>query len=480
MTLQELMRLIEDNGVTRVDLRVTDLPGRWQHFTVPPTQVDEDLFENGNGFDGSSLRGFQEIHESDMLLMPDINSAVLDPIPEQPTVAMVCAVVDPITRERYSRDPRNVAIKAEEYMKSTGIADSAFFGPEPEFFLFDDVRYQQGSNQAFYFIDSGEAQWNTGRDGSDDEPGMRNLGYKIPHKEGYAPLPPFDDTADLRAEIVSAFHSVGLDTFVDHHEVATAGQQEIGIGKATLVDQADRLQWYKYLARNIARQNGKVATFMPKPIYADNGSGMHVHQSLWNGDTPLFYDSNGYAGLSQLAKWYIGGILKHAPAVLAFAAPATNSYKRLVPGFEAPVNLVYSMRNRSAAVRISTYRRGLPNEAAATRIEFRPPDPSANGYLAFAAMLMAGLDGIQNEIDPGDPLDRNIYELTADEAEGVPTVPGSLEAALDALEGDHDFLTQGGVFTQDLLDGWMEFKRNEVSEQAQRPTPYEFELYFNG
>jgi glutamine synthetase len=462
--------------VTRVDLRVTDLLGRWQHFTVPPTQVDEDLFENGNGFDGSSLRGFQEIHESDMLLMPDIETAVLDPIPQQPTVAMICAVADPITRELYSRDPRNVAIKAEAYLKSTGIADTAYFGPEPEFFLFDEVRFQQAGNQAFYFVDSVEAHWNSGRD---EEPGP-NLGYKIPAKEGYAPLPPFDDTSDLRAEIVSAFHSVGLDTFVDHHEVATAGQQEIGIGKATLVDQADRLQWYKYLARNVARQHGKVATFMPKPIYGDNGSGMHVHQSLWNGDAPLFHDSNGYAGLSQLAKWYIGGILHHAPAVLAFAAPSTNSYKRLVPGFEAPVNLVYSMRNRSAAVRISTYRRGLANEAAATRIEFRPPDPTANGYLAFSAMLLAGLDGIQNEIDPGDPLDRNIYEIPADEAVGIPTVPGSLGEALDALEADHDFLLQGDVFTQDVLDAWMGFKRDEVSQQGMRPTPYEFELYFNG
>ncbi len=474
MTLQELLKLIDDNGVTRVDLRVTDLLGRWQHFTVTPDQVDEDLFENGSGFDGSSLRGFQEIHESDMLLLPDIESARIDPIPAQPTVALICAVTDPITRERYSRDPRNVARKAEQYLTSTGIADTAYFGPEAEFFIFDEVRYQQGGNQAFYYVDSGEAHWNSGRD---EETGP-NLGYKIAAKEGYAPLAPFDDTSDLRAEMVQAMHSVDIETFVDHHEVAPA-QQEIGIGKATMLDQADKLQWYKYLVRNIARQHGKVATFMAKPVYGDNGSGMHVHQSLWNGETPLFYDSNGYAGLSQLAKWYTGGILKHAAAVLAFAAPTTNSYKRLVPGFEAPVNLVYSMRNRSAAVRISTYRRGLANEPADKRIEFRPPDPTANPYLAFSAMLMAGLDGIQNQIDPGDPLDRNIYEIPADEAVGIPTVPGSLGEALDALEADHDFLLQGDVFTTDLLDAWLGFKRDEVSQQGMRPTPYEFELYFN-
>jgi glutamine synthetase len=474
MTVQELLKLIEDNGVTRVDLRVSDLLGRWQHFTVTPDQVKEDLFENGSGFDGSSLRGFQEIHESDMLLMPDIESARIDPIPAAPTVAMICSVMDPITRERYSRDPRNVARKAEEYLVSTGVADLAYFGPEAEFFIFDEVRYQQGGNQAFYYIDSSESHLNTGRE---DELN-RNLGYKIPAKEGYAPLPPFDDTADLRAEMVQAMHAVDIETFVDHHEVAPS-QQEIGIGKATMLAQADKLQWYKYLVRNVARQAGKVATFMPKPVFADNGSGMHVHQSLWNGETPLFYDSNGYAGLSQMARWYTGGILKHAAAVLAFAAPTTNSYKRLVPGFEAPVNLVYSMRNRSAAVRISTYRRGLANEASDKRIEFRPPDPTANPYLAFSAMLMAGLDGIQNEIDPGDPMDRNIYEIPADEAVGIPTVPGSLGEALDALEADHDFLMQGDVFTQDILDAWMSFKRNEVSEQGQRPTPYEFELYFN-
>ena len=473
LDLQELQQLVDANGIKRIDLRVTDLLGRWQHFTIPPQGLSEDLFQNGHGFDGSSLRGFQEIHESDMLLVPDIETAVIDPIPAQPTVALICDVIDTVTRDKYSRDPRNIAAKAEEYLRSTGIADTAYFGPELEFFMFDDVRYQQGQQSAFYFVDSSEAHWNAG---TDEGP---NLGYKVPGKEGYAPLPPFDATADLRAEIVSSFHAVGIDTFVDHHEVATAGQAEIGIGKETLLNQADRAQWYKYLVRNVTRQHGKVATFMPKPIFDDNASGMHTHQSLWKNGESLFYDPNGYAGLSQLARWYIGGMLRHAATLLAFGAPTTNSYKRLVPGFEAPVNLVYSMRNRSAAIRISTYRIGMPDEAADKRIEFRPPDPSANCYLAFAAMLMAGLDGIQNQIDPGDPVDRNIYDLPPEEAAGLPTVPGSLEAALDALEGDQDFLLQDGVFTPDVIDMWLGFKRGEVAAQAQRPTPYEFELYFN-
>ena len=479
MDLQELQQLAADNGVTRVDLRVTDLPGRWQHFTIPPSALDEDLFQHGSGFDGSSLRGFQEIHESDMLLVPDINTAVLDPIPERATISLICDIIDTVTREKYTRDPRNIATKAEAYLASTGIADEAIFGPELEFFLFDDVRYMQSQQTAFYYIDSEEAHWNSGKDYTEAFPGGFNTGYKIPPKEGYAPLAPFDQTSDLRADIVSNMNAVGLDTFVDHHEVATAGQGEIGLGKATLVDQADRTQWYRYMVRNVTRQHGKVATFMPKPIFEDNGSGMHTHQSLWSGGEPLFYDADGYAGLSQLARWYIGGLLRHAPAILAFAAPSTNSYKRLVPGYEAPVNLAYSMRNRSAAVRIPTYRMGLANEASDKRVEFRPPDPTANCYLAFSAMLMAGLDGIQNQIDPGDPLDRNIYELPPEEAAAVPTVPGSLGEALDALEADHDFLLQGGVFTQDVLDMWLAIKREEVAGYALRPTPYEFELYFN-
>ena len=477
MNLHELQQMVESNRVTRIDLRVTDLLGRWQHFTLPPSELSEALFRRGNGFDGSSLRGFQEIHESDMLLVPDIESAHLDPIPAQPTLAMICDVVDTVTSEKYSRDPRNVAHKAEQYLASTGIADQSFFGPELEFFLFDEVRYLQSQHSAFYHVDSVEAHWNSGEDYAAD--GGHNSGYRIPGKEGYAPLPPFDATADLRADIVAGLHEVGVDTFVDHHEVATCGQAEIGMGKATLTNQADRAQWYRYIVRNVARQQGKVATFMPKPIFGDNGSGMHVHQSLWKNGEPLFYDPNGYAGLSKLARWYIGGLLRHAPAVLAFAAPTTNSYKRLVPGYEAPVNLVYSMRNRSAAIRIETYSAGQPNEPALKRIEFRPPDPTANCYLAFPAMLMAGLDGIQKQIDPGDPLDRNIYALPPEEAAALPTVPHSLGETLDALEADHEFLMQGGVFTQDLIDMWMAIKREQVSQHAQRPTPYEFELYFN-
>jgi len=470
VTLQELLQLVESNGIRRVDLKVTDLFGRWQHWTIPSSRLTESMFANGNGFDGSSLRGFQQIQESDMLALPDIETAMIDPVPAAPTLSLICDVTDPLTRERYSRDPRNVAKKAEEYLRSTGIADTAYFGPELEFFIFDDVRFQQGQNTAFYYIDSSEAHWNSGL----DEGG--NLGGKIPSKEGYAPAPPFDDTADLRWTLVETINAVGIETFVDHHEVATGGQQEIGMMHDTLVSQADRVQWYKYVVRNITRQHGKVATFMPKPIYGDNGSGMHTHQSLWKDDQPLFYDSNGYAGLSQLARWYIGGLLHHAAAVLAFAAPSTNSYKRLVPGYEAPVNLAFSARNRSAAVRIPTYE----SSAAATRIEFRPPDPTCNPYLAFSAMLMAGLDGIQRQMDPGDPLDKNIYELAAEELANVPTVPGSLDAALDALERDHDFLLTGGVFTQDVIDTWLDWKREEAANLRLRPTPYEYEMYFNG
>ena len=468
MTLQELLTLAQSNGIRRVDLKLTDLPGRWHHWVVPISKITESFIREGSGFDGSSLRGFQQIHESDMLAMPDIDSAVIDPIPGAPTISIICDIEDPVTHQRYSRDPRNVGKKADEFLKTTGIADTAYFGPELEFFIFDDVRYQQGQHTAFYYVDSVEAAWNSG---ADEGP---NLGFKIPPKEGYSPAPPFDSTADLRWTIVETLNSVGIETFVDHHEVATGGQQEIGITHDTLVKQADRAQWYKYIVRNVTRQHGAVATFMPKPIYGDNGSGMHCHQSLWKDGEPLFYDSNGYAGLSQIARWYVGGLLKHAPSVLAFAAPSTNSYTRLVPGYEAPVNLAYSARNRSAAVRIPTYE----SSPAAKRIEFRPPDGTANAYLAFSAMLMAGIDGIQQQIDPGDPLDRNIYDLSPEEAAGVPTVPASLDAALDALEADHDFLLAGGVFTQDLLDQWFDQKRGEAAELSLRPTPYEYELYF--
>ncbi|MGE0228944.1 MAG: type I glutamate--ammonia ligase [Dehalococcoidia bacterium] len=469
-TLQEVLDLASSRSVRRVDLKVSDLIGRWQHFTLPAHRLNADLIADGQGFDGSSLRGFQQIHESDMLLMPDLETAVIDPAYDTPTLSLICDVADPLTRQRYSRDPRAIAKKAEEHLKTTGVADTAYFGPELEFFIFDDVRFQQGQNSAFYFVDSTEGSWNSGR----EEGG--NLSFKIPGKEGYSPVPPFDTQTELRNEFVEALEGIGIPMELHHHEVATAGQGELAMRFGTLTTQADRAQWYKYVVRTVARKYGKVATFMAKPIYGDNGTGMHTHQSLWKNGAPAFYDSNGYAGLSQLARWYIGGLLKHAHAVLAFAAPTTNSYKRLVPHYEAPVNLAYSMRNRSASIRIPTY----SMSANAKRIEFRPADATCNPYLAFSAMLMAGLDGIQKQIDPGDPLDRNIYELPPDEAAKVPTVPGSLDQALDALEADHDFLLQGGVFTQDVIDTWVEYKRSEAQEVRLRPTPYEYELYFAG
>ena len=471
MSYDEVKQLMESRGVRRVELRVTDLFGRWQQFTIPADRFTTELVEQGLGFDGSSLRGFQQIQDSDMLLMPDLDSAVYDPTSSRdiPTLTVICEVADTITRSPYSRDPRHIGDKAEEYLRSTGIADEAYFGPEAEFFVFDDVRYQQTQHTAFYYVDSVEAHWNSGRD---EGP---NLGYKIPSKEGYSPTAPFDTQADLRWEMHEAMHAVGITTEVGHHEVATAGQGEIATRFDTLTRRADFNQWYKHIVRDVARTHGKVATFMPKPIFGDNGTGMHTHQSLWKDGQPLFYDANGYAGLSQLARHYVGGLLRHAPAVLAFAAPTTNSYKRLVPGFEAPVNLVYSMRNRSAAIRVPTY----DMSAGAKRIEFRPPDASCNAYLAFAAMLMAGIDGIQNQIEPGDPIDRNIYELPAEEALSIPKVPTSLNEAIDALETDHDFLLAGGVFTTDVLDLYLEWKREEIEEQAQRPTPYEYEMYFH-
>jgi len=472
-TLQEALDMVKANGITKVDLKVSDLFGRWQHFMLPAHRLNADLIAEGSGFDGSSFRGFQQIHESDMLLMPDLDTAAVDSVYQTPTLSLICDVADPLTHQPYSRDPRNVAKKAEAYLKTTGIADTSFWGPELEFFLFDDVRYQQGQNSAFYFVESVEAAWNTGRDESATG---GNMAFKIASKEGYAPVPPFDTLVEIRNEIVDALESVGAEMEIHHHEVATAGQCELAMLFGTLTQQADRAQWYKYFTRNIAKKHGKVATFMAKPIYGDNGTGMHTHQSLWKNGEPTFYDSNGYAGLSQTARWYIGGLLRHAHAVLAFAAPTTNSYKRLVPHYEAPVNLAYSMRNRSASVRIPTY----SMSAKAKRIEFRPADATANPYLAFSAMLMAGLDGIQKQIDPGDPLDRNIYDLPAEEAAKIPTVPGSLDAALDALEKDHEFLLQGGVFTQDVIDTWLEWKRAEAQEVRLRPTPYEYELYFNG
>jgi glutamine synthetase len=469
MNFNDVKKLIADHDIKRVDLRVTDMPGRWHQFTIPVERLTEKLFDEGQGFDGSSLRGFQEIHESDMLLMPDLTSARVEPISEIGTLVLTCSVKDPITGQAYNRDPRNIAKNTVEYMKSTGIADTANFGPEMEFFLFDDVRFEQSQQTAFYYVDSIEAHWNSGRD---EAP---NLGYKIPGKEGYAPVAPFDTLRDVRWEMHEALHAVGIKTEVGHHEVATAGQGEIAMKYAPLVEKGDEFQWYKYIVRNIARSNGMVATFMPKPIFGDNGTGMHVHQSLWKDGKPLFFNESNYAGLSDIARYYIGGLLKHAPAVLAFAAPSTNSYKRLVPGFEAPINLVYSARNRSAVIRISTYEK----TAASKRIEFRAPDPTCNPYLAFSAMLLAGLDGIQNKIEPPDPIDKNIYDLPEAESAKLAKVPASLDESLAALKEDHDFLTSNGAFNEKYIQDYIDWKQEEILGLSMRPTPYEYELYFN-
>jgi glutamine synthetase len=469
-TPDEVVQLIEDDEIAIVDFRFCDLPGLMQHFSVPAHELTIDSFEEGLGFDGSSIRGFQEIQESDMILMPDPNTALLDPFAQHKTLAINCFVRDPVTGESYSRDPRYVARKAEEYLASTGIADTVYFGPEAEFFIFDDVRFAQTPNSAYYSVDSVEAAWNTGRD---EGP---NLGYKPRYKEGYFPLPPMDHYQDLRSEMVLELEKSGVDIEVHHHEVGTAGQAEIDMRFDTLLSMADKLMLYKYVIKNVARRHGKTATFMPKPIFQDNGSGMHCHQSLWKEGEPLFFSELGYAGLSDLARWYIGGLLAHAPAILAFAAPTTNSYKRLVPGYEAPVNLVYSQRNRSAAVRIPLYSKS----PKAKRLEFRCPDPSCNPYLAFPAMLMAGLDGILNKTEPPDPVDKDLYDLPPEELAKVPQVPGSLDEALDALEGDNDFLKAGGVFTDDLIETWIDYKRaNEVDALRLRPHPWEFHLYYD-
>jgi len=469
MTAKEVVKFAKEQGARMVDLKFMDYPGMWQHFTVPIAQLEEGSFEEGFGFDGSSIRGWQAIHASDMLVIPDAATAVMDPFTETPTLSLICNIVDPITKEKYTRDPRNIAQKAEAYLKSTGIADSAYFGPEAEFFIFDDIRYDCAQNFAYYYIDSVEGQWNTGKD---EKP---NLGYKSRYKEGYFPVPPTDSMSDIRTEMVLTMEKVGIAVEAQHHEVATAGQAEIDMRFNTLTKIADSLMWYKYILKNVARKHGKTVTLMPKPIFGDNGTGMHCHQSLWKGSQPLFA-GNGYAGLSDTALWYIGGILKHAAALCALVAPTTNSYKRLVPGYEAPVNLAYSSRNRSAAVRIPMY---SPSPKA-KRIEVRFPDCSCNGYLAFSAMLMAGLDGIQNKIDPGQPLDKDIYELGPEELKGVPSVPGSLDAALSALEADHEFLLKGDVFTQDAVETWVDYKRKrEVDPVRLRPHPYEFVLYFD-
>jgi len=469
-TPADVVAMAEDEGVEIVDLRFCDLPGLMQHFSVPLHELTEDAFEEGYGFDGSSVRGFQQIQESDMILRPDPSTAVLDPFRQHKTLNLNCFVHDPITGANYSRDPRYVALKAEEHLLATGVADTAYFGPEAEFFVFDDVRFGQAANYGMYELDSVEAAWNTSKD---ERP---NLGHKPRTKEGYFPVPPMDHFQDLRSEMLLVMEQVGIETEVQHHEVGTAGQAEIDMRFDTMLSMADKLMLFKYVVKNVALAHGKTATFMPKPIFEDNGSGMHVHQSLWRGGEPLFFDEAGYAGLSDLARWYIGGTLQHAPAVLAFAAPTTNSYKRLVPGYEAPVNLVYSQRNRSAAVRIPLYSKS----PRAKRIEFRCPDPSANPYLAFSAMLMAGLDGIANKIEPPDPVDRDLYDLPPEELAEVPMVPGSLEQALDALEADQDFLKAGGVFTPDLIDTWITYKRTaEVDAIRLRPHPWEFQLYYD-
>ncbi|MCZ6872225.1 MAG: type I glutamate--ammonia ligase [bacterium] len=469
MTPNEVLKFAADNGAKMLDLRFMDLPGLWQHLTVPISELSEDVFTDGFGFDGSSIRGWQAINASDMLIIPAPETAVIDPFMKAPTLVMICDIVDPITRENYSRDPRNIAKKAEAFLKSTGLADTAFFGPEAEFFIFDDIRYDSNEYSSYYFVDSVEGQWNTGRD---EGP---NLGYKPRYKEGYFPVPPMDSMHDIRTEMVLVMEQMGIHVEAQHHEVATGGQAEIDMRFDALLSMADKLQWYKYIVKNVARRNGKTATFMPKPLFNDNGTGMHVHQSLWKDGQPLFA-GDGYAGVSQMCLHYIGGILKHAPALCAFVAPTTNSYKRLVPGFEAPVNLAYSSRNRSAAVRIPMY----SSSPKAKRIEVRFPDPACNAYLAFAAMMMAGLDGIENRIDPGEPLDKDIYELSPAELSKVPSVPASLEGALDALENDHDFLTKSDVFTQDVLEMWTDYKRSsEIDPVRLRPHPYEFKLYFD-
>ena len=467
---EAVLDLVQNEGIEFVDLRFTDLPGMMQHFSVPAHQLTSDSFSEGFGFDGSSIRGFQEIQESDMILVPDASSARIDPFMQHVTLNMNCWIKDPITGEPYSRDPRYVAKKAEDYIKTLGYTDQAYFGPEAEFFIFDDVKYDQNQHSAHYSVDSVEGAWNTGREE------MPNQGYKIRYKQGYFPLPPADHFQDLRAEMAATMEKSGIEIEVQHHEVGTAGQAEIDMRYDTLLAMADKLMLFKYIVKNVAYRAGKTATFMPKPLFQDNGSGMHVHSSLWKDGVPLFYSETGYAGLSDIARWYIGGLLHHAHSVLAFAAPTTNSYKRLVPGYEAPVNLVYSQRNRSASCRIPLQ----SHSPAAKRVEFRCPDPSANPYLAFSAIVMAGLDGVANRIEPPAPVDKDLYDLPPEELAKVPQVPSSLEEALTALENDNAYLKVGGVFTDDLIETWCEYKRkNEIDAIRLRPHPWEFNLYYD-
>ncbi|MDP3740997.1 MAG: type I glutamate--ammonia ligase [bacterium] len=468
--------MIMVNAIKLIDLKFTDLFGMWQHFTIPAHIIKEggplekSIWVEGIGFDGSSIRGFQQIQESDMILIPDPSTAVLDPVAGVPTLSLICDVYDPVTHQAYSRDPRYIAKKAEAYLREAQIADVSYWGPEMEFFIFNHVAYHQATNEGYYHIDSDEGSWNTGK--NDGEP---NLGYKVRPKEGYFPVPPHDSLQDIRSEMVLKLMDVGIEVETHHHEVATAGQCEIDLKYRSLTAMGDIAQMYKYIVKNIAKKHGMVATFMPKPLFGDNGSGMHIHQSLWKDGDNLFYDAGGYALISQTAEYYIGGILKHAEALMAFCAPTTNSYKRLVPGYEAPVNLTYSQRNRSAAVRIPMY----SASPKARRIEFRSPDGMANPYLAFSAMLMAGLDGIANRIEPEEPFEENTYELSPGMGRTLKTVPKSLEQSLEALEKDHEFLLAGDVFTKDVIDTWLEHKAKEADAMRLRPHPHEFTLYFD-
>jgi len=472
MNAKSVLKYASEQGAKFVSTRFTDLPGSWQHLTFPINQLDEGSFEDGFGFDASSIRGWAAIHESDMLLIPDPYKVWMDPFTQEPTLCVVCNAVDPISRQGYAFDPRSVAVRAESYLKSTGIADVANFGPEAEFFVFDSVQFENEPQRAGYAINSDEGHWNSGRDADDNGP---NLGHRIRPKEGYVPCAPIDTLIDIRSEISLILAECGIDVECLHHEVATAGQCEIDFRFSNLLGTADNLQIFKHVVKNTARRNGKTATFMPKPLFGDNGSGMHCHQSLWKGDKPLFA-GDGYAGLSETALHYIGGLLKHAAAIVAFAAPTTNSYKRLVPGFEAPVNLAYSARNRSAAIRIPMF----STNPKLKRLEFRPPDPSCNPYIAFSAMLMAGIDGVQNRIDPGAPLDKDIYDLSPEELKDVPSLPGSLDDSLNALENDHDFLLKGDVFTPQIIDRWISYKRErEIQPLRLRPHPLEFSMYYD-
>ncbi|MBE0503688.1 MAG: type I glutamate--ammonia ligase [Desulfuromonadales bacterium] len=468
MTGKEVVEFAKKHDCKMVDYKFLDFIGIWQHFAQPISMFSEETFEEGIGFDGSSIRGWQPIHNSDMLLLPDPTTAKIDPFPKVSTLSLICNIIDPFTREGYTRDPRFVAQKAEAYLKSSGLADTCYFGPEPEFFIFDDVRYSSSANQSFYAVDSIEGAWNSGREE------FPNLGYKPAHRGGYFPVAPTDSLVDLRNEMVEVLQRVGMQIEAAHHEVATGGQCEIDMRFDSLMKMADTLQWFKYIVRNVAFRNGKTVTFMPKPLFGDNGSGMHCHMSLWKDGKNLFV-GDGYGGLSKMAIYYIGGIIKHAKALCAFTNPSTNSYKRLVPGYEAPVNLAYSNRNRSASLRIPA-----TSNPKAKRVEYRTPDPSCNGYLAFAAMMMAGLDGIENKIDPGQPLDKDIYGLSPEELKDIPTVAGSLLEALECLKADHSFLLKGDVFTEDLIEKWIEYKMEaEVDPIRMRPVPLEFQLYYD-